>query len=414
MTRQSFLNYVTNITMRFFKTILISSAAILAFASAGCDNKGPENGPDDSNEIILNDTAVTLEINQTHQLEVLYPDPKEGEVIYWSSSDESVATVSETGLVTAIKDGSANITVSLGSLVSHCAITVNPRVIDFVEIDMTSMTPADVKSAIDKGLSEGHTNFKLIGPFENSGIPVDASSVNVVYDQNPFYLTNVEIIDLSEVTDWPEIDVDGQLDFDTLQPDLDGIIGLPSFAFTGMVTDSETQKQTVTYPNLKEVILPDDLPGIGVQAFYYNPQLTTVTAEGATHIGLSAFQSCQALTEVEFPSVTTIFNYAFAYSSVEKVKLPKATHFEYGAFEQCSNLVELSLTAAGDFTLTLPPYGTTYSFAFNFNTAACDLYLNGDKHFTSGNASPAAYSETSWAETYDGTPLTWKSITFER
>ncbi|HIZ86623.1 MAG TPA: leucine-rich repeat protein [Candidatus Coprenecus pullistercoris] len=396
--------------MRTLKTALLLTAAAIA-ALTGCQKEpaGENNG-----DLVLNETSITLAVNETFQLEVTSPETDPSEIV-WSSDKESVATVSDNGLVTAVGEGSASITVSVGSLVSNCSVTVTAgqaEPVDFYEIDMTAKSADEVKTEIQTALSAGEVNFKLIGPFEKTGIPVDGSSVNIVYDQNPFYCSNVEVIDLSEVTDWPEVDVDGQLDYETWQPDLDGVYGLPAFAFVGRVTNQETEEQTETYPNLREVILADEAQAIGVQAFWYNGKLENVKADGATHIGLSAFSYCESLTDLSYPKVTTLYNYSFAYSSLTSITLPSATFFGYGSFEQCPSLTSLVLTAAGDFSFDTPPYGTLNTFAFNFNTSACDLQLNIDKHFSYGTAYPKANSEKQWSTTSDGTALTWKSIEF--
>lgn len=57
-------------------------------------------------------------------------------VLTWTSSDKSVATVSETGLVTAIAKGNTTITVSSGNVSATCEIIVSENGgIDDVLID---------------------------------------------------------------------------------------------------------------------------------------------------------------------------------------------------------------------------------------------------------------------------------------
>jgi uncharacterized protein YjdB len=60
----------------------------------------------------------------------------------WSSSDESVATVDETGLVTAHKVGTATITVATtdgSNLTANCALTVTPQVVESIELSQTQL-----------------------------------------------------------------------------------------------------------------------------------------------------------------------------------------------------------------------------------------------------------------------------------
>lgn len=52
----------------------------------------------------------------------------------WSSSDESVATVDATGLVTAVAPGTATITVTAGDVSASCSVTCNWEIIN-LELD---------------------------------------------------------------------------------------------------------------------------------------------------------------------------------------------------------------------------------------------------------------------------------------
>lgn len=83
-------------------------------------------------EIELDPTDVELNRGETFQLKwSVLPLGATNRKVVWTSSDESVATVSETGLVTAVKNGTADITVaSAGKPELHksCHVTVVTRV----------------------------------------------------------------------------------------------------------------------------------------------------------------------------------------------------------------------------------------------------------------------------------------------
>ena len=65
--------------------------------------------------ITLNETQKTLELGQTFQLEAsITPNDATDKTVVWASGNEAVATVSETGLVTAVKTGTTTITVTAG------------------------------------------------------------------------------------------------------------------------------------------------------------------------------------------------------------------------------------------------------------------------------------------------------------
>lgn len=64
------------------------------------------------NGVALNSTNATLTQGSTMQLLLTAPNPYEGD-ISWSSSNNSIASVSDSGLVTAVSPGEANVTVKI-------------------------------------------------------------------------------------------------------------------------------------------------------------------------------------------------------------------------------------------------------------------------------------------------------------
>ena len=76
-------------------------------------------------QIVLNIDKAELNIEETVQLEAtVLPEDTTDKTVEWKSSNEDVAIVDETGLVTAIGEGSATITVSCGEASAQCEITV--------------------------------------------------------------------------------------------------------------------------------------------------------------------------------------------------------------------------------------------------------------------------------------------------
>ncbi len=77
--------------------------------------------------IAISRSTATMTVGSELQLELTAPNPYTGDIV-WSSSDTSVCTVSEIGLVTAKKAGSANVTVTIkvGGITrrARCAIKV--------------------------------------------------------------------------------------------------------------------------------------------------------------------------------------------------------------------------------------------------------------------------------------------------
>lgn len=70
-------------------------------------------------------SSATLAAEETQQLTATLDGQDITTQVAWTSSDETKATVSATGLVTAVATGSATITASYGQHTSTAAITVS-------------------------------------------------------------------------------------------------------------------------------------------------------------------------------------------------------------------------------------------------------------------------------------------------
>ena len=396
---------------------MIFACAAALLVAVGCEKQEPENNGDNNGNngdnadsvkvesVSLNQTTLTLAVGETFQLEATVL-PEDVEVtLSWESSDAAVATVSSDGLVTGVASGSASISVTAGDQQAVCEVTVEDG--QSVEIDMTSMTPEEVSAAIKEALAEGYVRFTMIGEFEKLGISSETHAMDTssAWRDNPFYGSNVEVIDLSGVTGWPQVDVDGALDPTTWMPATDeGFYGLPQMAFQGR----ETGADYYNYPELREVILSEEVETIGTTAFYNSPKLEKVVCSGVKYVGTQSFSDCPSLKTIDLPEATAIYNYAFLRSGLTSLDLPKATTFNYGMVDSCASLIEMRLTAPGDFTMNEDPMGDLLGKSFfSFETASCDLVLNADKDAREGTALPKPTSETRWFG-HD-----WKSISFE-
>lgn len=91
--------------------------------------------------------------------------------------------------------------------------------------------------------------------------------------------------------------------------------------------------------------------------------------QGVKHIGLSAFDGCSKLTNVELPAtIESIGNYAFEYcSGLTTIQIPQHTlNIGSGAFYNCSNLQEFSIANPS------PPVVDYYTFDL-VNKTVCSL-----------------------------------------
>jgi len=79
-------------------------------------------------DVSLSDNSLQLDVGQTYQLiETVYPTDAADQSVTWSSDNSSVASVDNAGLVTAVSEGSAIITVTTndGAYTDYCTMTVN-------------------------------------------------------------------------------------------------------------------------------------------------------------------------------------------------------------------------------------------------------------------------------------------------
>lgn len=96
--------------------------------------------PVDSEDIILNYTAVNVKIGQTLQLSAtIYPEDTTDKTVIWTSSDETVAVVNN-GLVSVLKEGTATISATNGSQSASCIITAEPVLAEQVILTQSNIT----------------------------------------------------------------------------------------------------------------------------------------------------------------------------------------------------------------------------------------------------------------------------------
>lgn len=83
--------------------------------------------PVDPTEINLNQKTATVAVGATKQLSAtVLPENADDKSVTWSSSNEVVATVDANGLVTAVAEGTADITAkTVNNLEAKCVVTVN-------------------------------------------------------------------------------------------------------------------------------------------------------------------------------------------------------------------------------------------------------------------------------------------------
>ena len=100
--------------------------------------------------ITLSQTSLSLEEGKTAALTAtVQPSDATDKTVAWRSSDKAVATVSSSGVVTAVKEGSATITASAGGKQAQCTVTVKKGVVAVtgITLSQTSLSLEEGKTA---------------------------------------------------------------------------------------------------------------------------------------------------------------------------------------------------------------------------------------------------------------------------
>lgn len=91
--------------------------------------------------IAIDKASLEMEVGETAQLTAtVTPEDAENKEVIWTSSNEKVATVDETGLVTAIAVGEASIVAACGNIKTDCPVTVSGKKSESITLDKESIT----------------------------------------------------------------------------------------------------------------------------------------------------------------------------------------------------------------------------------------------------------------------------------
>ncbi|MBR4353150.1 MAG: Ig-like domain-containing protein [Bacteroidales bacterium] len=312
--------------------------------------------------VSVDPTELNLYVDQTQQLTAtVLPENYTNKSVTWSSSDPAVATVNESGEVTAVSVGSATITVTTveGGLTATSTVIVRPAPINFADPAVKEIcvenwdTDGDGELSYEEAAAvttistlfcenEAITSFDEFqfftgvssiknGAFENCS---SLSSITI-----PENVTTIELAAFFNCSSLTEI----------VMPD--HVISLGLQAFRGC-------------SNLTTVVFSSDLESIGQQAFFGCSSLKDFELPyGLKTIGIDAFYRCSSLTGLEIPdTVTSIGNSAFtSCSSLSNVILPSnLTSIEDQVFLDCPNLAIIDIPD-GLKTIGADSFGSCFS-----------------------------------------------------
>jgi len=126
--------------------------ACLALLLWGCSKDNHKDEPDIPERIAvtgitLSNSSMTLIEGDSQTLHAtVKPSNATDKSVTWASSNSGVATVSATGTVTAVKEGTAEITATAGGKSAKCIVTVKKEV-----VAVTSVTISQTSLALTEG-----------------------------------------------------------------------------------------------------------------------------------------------------------------------------------------------------------------------------------------------------------------------
>ena len=260
--------------------------------------------------VTLNVTTLKLAPNMTKTLTAtVNPDDADDKTVTWSSSNLAVATVSNDGMVTAVKVGASTITAQAGGKTAACEVTVHAHriqggntctecgiVLEDFEIDSDSVLTKYKGNAATVDIPDGVTSIGKNAFEECTSLESVCYGGTLVQwcalDGNGSLMSYAKHVTMSDGTD---------LKSTTNLVIPSGVTSIGSNAFYGC-------------PSLESVEIPDGVTSIGSDAFYGCPSLESVEIpDGVTSIGSDAFYVCTSLTSVTIPASVTKISYSVFY-----------------------------------------------------------------------------------------------------
>ena len=282
----------------------------------------------------------------------------------WTSSNESVATVTDDGVVTACGSGTATVTATVGTCTASTVVIVygddliggfcgdevqwvltdegtllifgTGPMYDYYKSGTThSYKPPyydDYRSLIKSiVIEEGVTtigDYAFIGcdNVTSISIPEDLTSIGEHAFDYCSSLLNITVPESVTIIRDYAFSRCSSLTSITIP---EGVTSIREFAFYGC-------------SSLTSITIPDGLTSIEGGVFWDCSSLTSITIpEGVTSIGGSAFRNCSGLTNIDIPDgVTRVGYYAFCdCTGLTSIVIPDGvTSIEFGVFQRCANL----------------------------------------------------------------------------
>ena len=117
----------------------VFAIALMLIALCACE-KEPDDQIVPVASVTMSQPEAEMQVGEILQLKAqISPSNATEQNVVWASSKQSVATVSDAGKVTAVGEGSANITASVDGKSASCAITVTKPEVPVVHVESVTL-----------------------------------------------------------------------------------------------------------------------------------------------------------------------------------------------------------------------------------------------------------------------------------
>lgn len=156
--------------MRLIFTILCLFISIFSFVA--CGKVAVEN-------IVLDKSTATIKVEETLQLvATIIPNDADVSSISWQSSSNTVATVTSSGAVTGIGEGTCTVTASVDGKVAVCVITVKKKAPDLKNLYNELSNKYGWTLGSDGSYLSADTNIYDLDDYSNSSILYSIRDMN--------------------------------------------------------------------------------------------------------------------------------------------------------------------------------------------------------------------------------------------
>ena len=334
----------------------------------------------DVSGIILNETELSLEKDETYQLNASFSPSGSSAALSWKSSNDDILKVDDTGRLTAVATGNVTVTVSVADNPSINAIC-NVSVVDVVLKEGTSLA----ELLEEKGLQNASvlsiagtlsdSDFTTLKGMENLQQLDIANTSNTEIPTAAFSYTSLITINLPEnlKTIGPGAFYKTKLKTINLTEKLETI---GADAFSGGVDGLLEQ--------MDELVIPASVKSIGARAFSRAGFSSVIFNEGLETINQSAFAYI-GFTSIEFPaSLKNLADNAFSYKAMESVTFkgepPVVLYFLQTDDDPTSIYLAPDLTGMDECTVYVKPeYVDAYKTSMWFT--GTDAYQDATQQY---------------------------------